>query len=265
MLEQQQTQLVSGLRELYKLAIGHDVWPGAPLKELPTGHPLTHDMLDRLGALKQDNNIGDEFFEDDLDAAQQRLIAKGADLQRRDSSDASSTGAISPASTSNRLSAGDLFSSDTFLPTPPEFSHLSHSRSARSGASARPSTAQMQPQDSQRPQQQRQQPNPQEQSTLTSSLDQPHFHFPTQAVVKPEINTSTFSNYTWPQLGSDEMDMGLDNLRSFDAIENVDYLQMATAQLPRIPNEANACLPHQPDWNDEDFNIFFNANPQTGR
>ncbi|CEL03930.1 hypothetical protein ASPCAL05067 [Aspergillus calidoustus] len=50
-LEQQQSWLVCGLRQLYKLSIQGKSWPGERLKEDDNGYPLTHDVLSRLGAL----------------------------------------------------------------------------------------------------------------------------------------------------------------------------------------------------------------------
>merc|ERR1712029_1246389 len=51
MLEQQQSQLVAGLRELYSKLRDGQPWPGAPLREAHGGHPLTHDILERLELL----------------------------------------------------------------------------------------------------------------------------------------------------------------------------------------------------------------------
>ncbi|EGC42874.1 C6 transcription factor [Histoplasma capsulatum var. duboisii H88] len=90
MLEQQQAQLVTGLQALYKMTLDGEGWPGDPLKESANGHPLTHDILERLGALKQEGHSSDEPFEDDLQLAQKKLIANGAGfMQRQDSSDGS--------------------------------------------------------------------------------------------------------------------------------------------------------------------------------
>lgn len=74
MLEQQQHQLVTGLQELYELVIGNQGWKGDPLKESTNGHPLTHDILERLGVLKLDSNIETEKFEENLDMLRQKLI-----------------------------------------------------------------------------------------------------------------------------------------------------------------------------------------------
>ena len=97
MLENQQTQLVSGLQELYKRMQNGQGWTGAPLKE-SGGVPLTHDILERLGALKQEGHNTSDTFEEDLNALQQRLIASGATMMQREAShDGSSESAASPA------------------------------------------------------------------------------------------------------------------------------------------------------------------------
>lgn len=85
MLEQQQSQLVSGLRELYKRLQTGESWPGKPLKESHGGFPLTHDILNRLSLLHSgDSSMTHEGFEDDLDVLQQRCIrANGATSVRR--------------------------------------------------------------------------------------------------------------------------------------------------------------------------------------
>ncbi|QDS71401.1 hypothetical protein FKW77_003119 [Venturia effusa] len=77
MLEQQQSQLVAGLRELYRRLQEGDNWPGEPLKKNTNGgHPLTHDILERLDLLHSTNDapIKHEGFEDDLAVLQQRCL-----------------------------------------------------------------------------------------------------------------------------------------------------------------------------------------------
>jgi hypothetical protein len=83
MLEQQQAQLVIGLQRLYKKTMKGELWPGPPLKEAYHGNPLTHEILERLGALKQDNYTGSESFQENLSQTEQRLHAnEGFSLQR---------------------------------------------------------------------------------------------------------------------------------------------------------------------------------------
>lgn len=61
MLEQQQAWLVHGLRELYRRITTGEAWPGDLLEPESNGHPLTHDLLARLGALN--HSMGDRFEE----------------------------------------------------------------------------------------------------------------------------------------------------------------------------------------------------------
>lgn len=76
MLEQQQQQLVNGLREFYLRALDNQGWIGPPLKDEPHGFPLTHDILSRLGALKVDTPDRCDSFEDDFSALKDLAIAK---------------------------------------------------------------------------------------------------------------------------------------------------------------------------------------------
>lgn len=82
MLEQQQTQLVAGLRELYSRLQGGESWPGQPLQESSGGHPLTHDILERLNILQPSSESGDHYegFEDDCNRMQRKLLERGAPL-----------------------------------------------------------------------------------------------------------------------------------------------------------------------------------------
>lgn len=125
MLENQQAQLVAGLQELYKRTRTGQGWVGAPLKESSHGTPLTHDILERLGALKQEGNSTNESFEEDLNALQQRLIANGATMmQREPSHDGSSDGASSPAydPLPQKPKFSNPFPVQNFPPTPPNHS-----------------------------------------------------------------------------------------------------------------------------------------------
>jgi hypothetical protein len=85
MLEQQQTQLVAGLRELYSRLQKGESWPGQPLRESSGGHPLTHDILERLDLLHPsgDNHSNYEGFEEDCNRMQQKLLERGAPFTRR--------------------------------------------------------------------------------------------------------------------------------------------------------------------------------------
>jgi len=122
MLENQQSQLVTGLQELYKRTQNGQGWIGSPLKETSHGAPLTHDILERLGALKQDGQATSDVFEEDLTMMQQRLIANGAGFMPRDnSSDSDSESGHSPLfeQMPQKPMFTDPFSMHGFPPTPP--------------------------------------------------------------------------------------------------------------------------------------------------
>ena len=123
MLEQQQLQLVNGLQELYERLINNQGWEGAPLDTSNNGHPLTHDILERLGALKLESQINYEVFEDNVDAMRRRLIADGALPMQRPSSveseyDQSQNSFPDPASPKLHFSEPPQ-TFNQFPPTPP--------------------------------------------------------------------------------------------------------------------------------------------------
>lgn len=106
MLEQQQAQLVSGLRELYRRLNAGEGWPGAPLAEQQGGHPLTHDILERLDLLQpKEGSSQYEPFEEDFTRMEKRLrdeeeAQAGPALKRRGSigSESDHAHASSPSS-----------------------------------------------------------------------------------------------------------------------------------------------------------------------
>ena len=113
MLEQQQAQLVTGIRELYRRLRTGEGWPGAWLEESTVEdssviitdktnkviHPLTHDILERLDLLHVrcsedgsliNGNVGSTFLQQQFDGfdencarLQQRLIREGASMVER--------------------------------------------------------------------------------------------------------------------------------------------------------------------------------------
>lgn len=122
MLEQQQAQLVAGLQELYRRLQKRNGWEGAPLQESSHGFPLTHDLLESLGALKSSrNNSGAEHFEEDLRSLQRRLLADGAEFMQRSHSDSGSDSGHSPTSDplQHKVPFTDPFSFSKLPPTPP--------------------------------------------------------------------------------------------------------------------------------------------------
>ncbi|KAF1839612.1 hypothetical protein BDW02DRAFT_2795 [Decorospora gaudefroyi] len=129
MLEQQQTQLVAGLRELYSRLQRGESWPGQPLQEATGGHPLTHDILERLDLLHSpgDNSSNYEGFEDDCDRMQQKLLERGAPYTRRrasvssdsDHGHASSNSSYNGTPTSRSFAFDSPFARNNAPPTPP--------------------------------------------------------------------------------------------------------------------------------------------------
>jgi hypothetical protein len=122
MLEQQQAQLVAGLQELYRRTQNGQGWEGAPLKQSSHGSPLTHDILERLGALKSGMSSSEpEQFEEDLNILQRRLLANGAGFMQRASSDSGSDSGHSPAFSQQpqKVPFTDPFSLSKLPPTPP--------------------------------------------------------------------------------------------------------------------------------------------------
>lgn len=129
MLEQQQTQLVAGLRELYTRLQQGQGWPGAPLREAQGGHPLTHDILERLDLLHAPNDGASNYegFEDDCNRMQQKLLERGAPYTRRRgsvSSDsehdhASTNSSYGGTPTTKTMPFTDPFNRPNAPPTPP--------------------------------------------------------------------------------------------------------------------------------------------------
>ncbi|KAF1946470.1 hypothetical protein EJ02DRAFT_367221 [Clathrospora elynae] len=108
MLEQQQTQLVAGLRELYSRLQRGESWPGQPLREGSGGHPLTHDILERLDLLHSSNENGSNYegFEDDCNRMQQKLLETGVSFTHRQ------------ASVSSDSEHGHVSSNSSYIGTP---------------------------------------------------------------------------------------------------------------------------------------------------
>lgn len=124
MLESQQTQLVTGLQELYRRLQTGDGWVGSPLKESTRGTPLTHDILERLGALKSDNKSGSDHFDDNYDVLQNMLFTNDSgSLQREASfgtnSEASQSPSLEMGSHQRVPSYSQAFQGFQFPPTPP--------------------------------------------------------------------------------------------------------------------------------------------------
>lgn len=66
MLESHHSLVVKALQKLYKNCVNNEGFPGEPLAESANGHPLTHEILDRLGLIRQaeETDEPDEESED---------------------------------------------------------------------------------------------------------------------------------------------------------------------------------------------------------
>jgi len=84
MLEQQQSQLVSGMQELYRRLEKAKAWDGPKLEDT-NGSPLTHDILLALNLLEAKSESGRdmETFEENCQKLQSKLLAEGAGYVRR--------------------------------------------------------------------------------------------------------------------------------------------------------------------------------------
>lgn len=129
MLEQQQSQLVAGLRELYSRLQKGEGWPGKPLREASGGHPLTHDILERLELLHSSSESGGNYegFEEDCNRMQQKLLERGAPYTHRrgsissnsDHGHNSSSSSYNGTPTTQTFGLDNPFARNTAPPTPP--------------------------------------------------------------------------------------------------------------------------------------------------
>jgi hypothetical protein len=229
MLEQQQTQLVAGLRELYSRLQKGETWPGQPLREASGGHPLTHDILERLDLLHppSDNGSNYEGFEEDCNRMQRKLIDGGAPYTRR------------RASTSSDSEHGHASSNSSYNSTPTTRSFAYDSPFARNNAPPTP------PMNSPFPRQSQMAPPIKQESPMGSST------YMNASAMDP----STLSQSTWL---SDSMMMdepvdfskpmyGFDNFGAYDQNMMVDTIAIN-------PNDTMI-----PDWSntgDLDFSTF---------
>lgn len=229
MLEQQQSQLVNGLQELYRRLETSQGWPGASLQDSGNGHPLTHDILARLGVLSADGPEENESFEEDLDLVQQKLLDGGSGLtQRQDSGDSDSDHGHTPASffdlSPTKLSLfRDPFTLAQLPPTPP-----THSPYPRSGRS----------------------------SHTQGSMDSlPQTQAP-QANTYASMNPAILQRQMWPPAPvsyEENMDfaqqVGLPTMYQGIAGDFNRHLMAMNTMSPRVAI---------PDWNEEDFSAFLN-------
>jgi len=226
MLEQQQSQLVSGLRELYKRLQAGESWPGKALRESHGGFPLTHDILERLNVLHSlDSTMTHEGFEDDLEVLQQRCMKENgvANVRRRAMSEESEPGMTSSdsshgmSSPAQSTSFPETFSQRNTPPTPSndtEYYRSFNQQKSRQYAMQQPTQSTFNPM----PASLLQQAWAAQQLPLDQSMDIDMYSFNPSLDCDPQL----FSNPN-PFQGQDTMAMGWPD--SFDQLINPNALQ----------------------------------------
>lgn len=230
MLEQQQTQLVAGLRELYSRLQRGESWPGQPLQESSGGHPLTHDILERLDLLQSpgDDKSHYEGFEEDCSRMQQKLVEGGAPYTRR------------RASVSSDSEHGHVSPNSSYNGTPTTKSFAFDSPFARHNAPPTP------PMNS---------PFPRQSQVVSPPIKQETQMAPAPYMNNSAMDPSTLSRAPWMNdsiMMDDPVDFskpmyGFDNFSAYDQNMMVDPLSMSQSD------------PMMPDWNihsDLDFSSF---------
>ncbi|KAI9797949.1 MAG: hypothetical protein M1825_005672 [Sarcosagium campestre] len=223
MLEQQQAQLVNGLQELYRRAKSGEGWTGGPLKDNGFGHPLTHDILERLGALRQDSQESIDTFEDDPRVLQQRMFERGATpmLRNQSTSSDSEQGSASQFDSPTSSVFSNQFDFGQAPPTPPTSSPFPGNVSAQTSFST------------------------------TSPFGQP-------STVPSSLNPAQLQRQSWGApspafFGEDSFEF-LQKYQAGAAFEAA-AIQLNRQSMPAV--SAGPCL--VPEFNDdEDFRSFFN-------
>jgi hypothetical protein len=225
MLENQQSQLVAGLQELYKRVQSGQGWAGSPLKETSHGGPLTHDILERLGALKQENHSDGDRFEEDLSVMQQRLLSNGAGyMQRSNSTDSDSETEQSPIFEQMPPRRPELinpFAPNRFPPTPPTTSPYMRSASTSSAPG--------------------------------------HLRFSPQSITpQSAMNPALLQRPTWSQPSQQQVLAFDDNMDFINRFEMMPQMEGFSPQV--FQQNMNACLPTR-DWQEEseDFSKYLNG------
>lgn len=138
LLEEQLDIVTTAARELYLRSIRGESWPGGPLPPTKDGHPLTHDILERLDLLSSISHDGEPYegYEDNLERLQQRARRKtsmGSSEHMVASISSPSSSSPSSSSPNGTPTTQTLPYSDAFPhnapPTPPmnsPFTHQSH-------------------------------------------------------------------------------------------------------------------------------------------
>ena len=113
---------MKGLRTLYERVMDSDKWTGPPLKSASNGHPLTHDILERLGALVLENEIECNTFEDDFKVLQRRAsLQEHAAMSPRPDTVGKQPPSKRPCRTSIHVSESSI-PKHYLPPTPPDLS-----------------------------------------------------------------------------------------------------------------------------------------------
>ena len=229
MLEQQQAQLVTGLRELYTRLQRGESWPGQPLRETSGGHPLTHDILERLDVLHPSSEDSHHLdgFEDDCNRMQQKLLERGAPFTHRG-------GSISSDSEHGHTSSPSSQTETPVIRSPFAFT----SPFARNNAPPTP------PMNS---------PFPRQTQTVSPVKQESRMVSPT-FTTPGALDASSFSRAAWTNdsLMIDEQPVDFSRpIYGFDTFGNLDHKMMVD---PITIND-----PMLPDWsplNELDFNNF---------
>lgn len=79
MLESHHSLVVKALQRLYKHCANNEGFPGEPLAEGPDGYPLIHEILDRLGLIKQAEETSDDAEEESEDLQYLKLLSTSAE------------------------------------------------------------------------------------------------------------------------------------------------------------------------------------------
>ena len=234
MLEQQQTQLVNGLQELYRRLTTGQEWEGPLLDDGDNGRPLTHDILSGLGVLHYESGSPSEAFEDDLEALQHRLLDDGTQPPRRTHSPDSEEEAVSnnncfldlQPDRPFQLSNIQLASRQTY---PPNAQNLYSNRSWPGLTTSAP---------------------------LGPPIQQ-HPIFPSPSNVKPSPNPMSLNPQSWIDSPMSYGDNG-----SFLPISGFSTLEDITTNRTSIsPLAMDTDLPvtMAPTWTEDDFNKFLNS------
>ena len=97
MLENQQSELVDGLQELYKrMQDGHS-WVGSPLKTTGNAISSTNEILEHLRIMKVEDSKTNVDFQDDLKPQHPKLVVGEAAMMERESQHGSTSLAPFPA------------------------------------------------------------------------------------------------------------------------------------------------------------------------